>query len=119
MFGLYLTFAIVFYIGMLVEGFKSKSFKYMKHVEHVSHAASFVERCRRAPPQVTFKIECFHHEGHGDHRRKVVTHRAEAPYYYSEWCDQSPDPQGIEFIKNHRLIRVNFKKHFDYLPIAN
>ena len=56
-------------------------------------------------------IKNFHKESTTDHNgksktRKVYTHKAKAPFLFSEWLDKSPPPETLDYLSVLHLTRL-------------
>jgi hypothetical protein len=50
---------------------------------------------------------------------RVSTHSAHEPYRYSQFCDTSPDPLSIEFVKATKLCRLSIGLCVNYTAQAS
>lgn len=116
----------IVYIGMLIETFCGRTYKFMDNVEASARVGKVVNEVRVKPPELKFTIQNYHIETHYHHRNgrterrqvRVNTHYAELPFRFMEWYDASPDVSAMEYIKLHKLTRVVFEKHYELAPQA-
>jgi len=122
-YSMYLMFGIICYLIVICESFCAKTYKFLINLDESNNVMPIINKFRTLYPIVLFKIQNYHYEyrrdKNGSHRHRVNTHRAEAPFRYMEWIDQSPDATAIDYIKLQKITRLDFKLICHYTPISS